>query len=154
MFRKLILLTGIPATGKTTIGNYLRDNHDYHHIDFEDKVSLNQFASNPLDYLESLKDREKIVISWGFVPEEGQISLVEFLVLQGFKLIWFEGDHVISLTKYIERDKRANLDAYYYQMFRILSSKVVDRITPQIINTYNDDGGFRKFTEIVKELDI
>ena len=31
----LILITGIPGSGKTTIGNYLRDERGYLHVDVE-----------------------------------------------------------------------------------------------------------------------
>lgn len=153
MPRQLILLTGIPATGKTTVGNYLRDNHAFHHVDFEDGISLKQFTANPELFLNGL-NQEKVVISWGFVPEAGQISMVNYILSKDFKLFWFEGDHTVVLKKYIERDKGTNLDAYYYQMFRIISSKVVDQISPKIINTFNDAGEYKELTQIIGEMGI
>lgn len=33
--RKRILISGIPGTGKTTLGNFLGDTYGYQHIDME-----------------------------------------------------------------------------------------------------------------------
>lgn len=49
--RKLLLITGVPATGKTTIGDFLQDKLGFKHIDFEDGVSLQRFAADPANYI-------------------------------------------------------------------------------------------------------
>lgn len=153
MVRKLILLTGIPATGKTTLGNYLKNNHGFKHIDFEDAISLNQFAKDPDTFLESLAKEDKVVISWGFCPDEIQTPMVIYLKTKEFNLFWLDGDHVSALREYIRRNTGAK-SAFYYQMFRIESFEVVSKITPTVINTFNPKGEFKELAEITKELDI
>jgi shikimate kinase len=39
---KLLLLTGVPGTGKTDLGNYLAEHHAFRHVDFE-TVALPRF---------------------------------------------------------------------------------------------------------------
>jgi broad-specificity NMP kinase len=38
-----ILLTGIPGTGKTTLGAYLGVRHRFEHLDFERKTDIDRF---------------------------------------------------------------------------------------------------------------
>ncbi len=153
MARQRILLTGIPATGKTTLGNHLKNNHGFTHVDFEDGVSLNQFVADPDAFLESLSKNDKVVISWGFCPDEIQTPMVNYLKTKGFNLFWLDGDHVSALREYIRRNTGIK-SAFYYQMFRIESFEVISKITPTVINTFNPRGEFKELAEITRELGI
>jgi hypothetical protein len=57
----MLLITGIPGTGKTTIGNYLQTHKGYDHLDVEAPTGprLEEFLS---------KHGDKKVITGGFVP--------------------------------------------------------------------------------------
>ncbi len=51
------LITGIPGTGKTTIGNWLEDKHSFKHIDFEAEnwKIRNEFQKDKEKFLQNLK---------------------------------------------------------------------------------------------------
>lgn len=147
-----IFITGIPGTGKTTIGNFLRDQFGYKHVNFEDGVSLNEFFQNPDNFIDLELKNDNSVISWGFVPDEVQIETVNYLKRdKGFSLVWFDGDRVSAFREYLKAGRPENL--FYLQMFRIEESKVVERIKPLIINTFNNVGRFREKTEVVEEIE-
>jgi len=74
--RELILITGLPATGKTATGAYLQNKYCFLHINFEDGVSKQQFEENPKKFLESIKNHQKVVITWGFMPVKRDLSFV------------------------------------------------------------------------------
>lgn len=74
---KIILLTGIPGVGKTKIGNYLKDNYSFYHIDLEDPginsspefVQFNQTNLNSDQLMQEISVHGKdAIITWGFYP--------------------------------------------------------------------------------------
>lgn len=132
--RNLMLITGIPATGKTTVGNFLRDNFNYKHINFEDGASLNRFALNPTTYTSTELSQGDIVITWGFVPVEEQIKIVNDLKNYGFKLVWFDGNRLAAFREYLKEGRQEK--AFYLQMYRIEDSNVIAVIEPTVINTF------------------
>lgn len=149
--RKLILITGIPATGKTKVGNFLRDKFNYKHINFEDGVSLNRFAQNLQTYINTELNQGNIVITWGFVPVDEQIKVVKYLESYGFKLIWFDGNRLAAFREYLKEGREEK--AFYLQMYRIEDSNVIATIKPFIINTFKDDGSFKAVEDIVQEIE-
>jgi hypothetical protein len=69
----LILITGIPAMGKTTMGDHLRDVHGFLHLNFEG-VDLWEYVPNGFAIdagrVEQLRrDHPRVAITWGFVPD-------------------------------------------------------------------------------------
>lgn len=79
--RKLFLITGVPGAGKTTTGNYLEEKLGYIHIDLEKADFYIRFRSSPDAYIDSLINKNnKIVISWGFHPNEKGVNDVLFLI--------------------------------------------------------------------------
>lgn len=145
-----ILITGIPGMGKTTFGDYLRDIHGFVHINFEDGVSLDNFAQNPDLFLTKYANNKNVVITWGFVPDDMQTQMVKFIDSNGFKLIWFDGDRASAFREYTKTGKPKDL--FDLQISRIDSSNVIKKINPRIINTLDDQGEFRDSNEVLEEL--
>lgn len=149
MAQKRILLTGIPGTGKTTIGQRLEGSFDFIHYDFEDNQIYAQFHLNPQTFF---KDEKKdIVISWGFVPNEDQISLVKNLKTTGFKLIWFDGNREAARREFNKRGTVSE-DLLNLQLSRINNADVISVIGPYIINTFDENGSFRSIGDIISEI--
>jgi hypothetical protein len=141
-----ILITGIPGTGKTTIGDYLRDNHGFIHFDVEKEKKLLDFEDNT-------------VVSWGFQPNAQCIDLVKDLKLKDFKLIWFDGDRDFFRDVFIERESKngpqslqnaiINLNR---QMDLIQTSDVINKINPHVIDPSNGKRSFRNLSAIAKDI--
>jgi shikimate kinase len=149
---KRFLITGIPGMGKTTIGNYLQKEHSFIHVDMESGVNIS---------LSDILDLEKdVVITWGFVPNDEQISTVHLLKDNGFKLLWLDGNKEAAEREFIKRDSKlgpaylqAQKEALKLQLERIKASDVITRIQPKIINTFDSRHQFKKLQEIVEEIE-
>jgi hypothetical protein len=123
---QLLLLTGIPGTGKTVISNYLAEQHGFLHFDreaFEHWSKVWQFlwerAPKLFLWLALLKS-QKIVISWGFLPgaDDRKISQLQAL---GFVLIWLDGDRAAARREFLERGTvpERKLDAQLARIARL-----------------------------------
>lgn len=159
---KKLLITGIPGTGKTKIGNYLSENFDFIHVDMEDKdkININKIYINPEIFVNDLvKINKNVVVTWGFVPCEEQIAHVNLFKNKGFKLIWLDGDREAALREFTKRDSqsgeqylRDQLNAFNIQLDGIEKSNAVARIKPKIYNTFNAEHNFKDLTLISKEI--
>lgn len=129
----LLLICGLPATGKTTFGEWLHNTHGFLHLDLEmrdcltrnylprfwleriwnlDKAGLAQFVT----YLK-VRD-QSTVLTWAFHTD--LIPFVAQLKDHGFVLWWFEGDRLAIRDSYLARG-------------RVLVSGVAYQGTPDII---------------------
>jgi adenylate kinase family enzyme len=151
--RDLLLITGIPGTGKTTYGNEFAKEFGFLHFDLEDQQILNRFVANPAQFIGKLLNGEKgVVLTWGFGPDdEPSVSLVQQLKNAGFKWIWFDGNRPAALREFQRRATVQEI-AFYIQMFRIEKSKIVERLKPIVVNSFNDGGQFKPTKELLGEI--
>ena len=78
---------------------------------------------------------------------------VEEVIAAGFKLVWLDGSHVVTLRNFLEREhndphQEAN---YYGQMQMILATEVVERLQPIRIDPFSGNQ-FRTAEEIAAEI--
>lgn len=150
IYQKL-LITGIPGTGKTTVGTELEKKYDFKHIDLENQDTLSEFIKNPTEFIEKLnKSRSNIVVSWGFVPETQTDFVVQFKS-SGFKLIWFDGNREAAIKMFKKRGTVSE-NALYIQLGNIERFNVVGRIKPFIYNTFDKRGRFKGLSEIIDDV--
>jgi hypothetical protein len=151
--RDLLLITGIPGTGKTTYGDKFAREFGFLHYDLEDPQTSNHIFANPLRFLdEILNEKRNVVVTWGFGPDDGpSISFVQHLRGAGFRWIWFDGDRPAALREF---QKRATVPeiALYVQMYRIENSKLVERLKPTVINSFDGRGQFKPAKELLVEI--
>lgn len=158
---KRLLITGIPGTGKTNFGNYLAAEYEYIHIDMESGDYISAIMINPTSFIEDLvKKQNNIVITWGFVPSDELIQVVNMFRNYIFKIIWFDGDRATARRKFIERNQRngseylkSSLTDLDLQMSRIENSKVINGISPIIVNTFKVDHTFKDLDQILNEIE-
>lgn len=145
-----ILITGIPGTGKTTLGDYLRDQHSFEHINLEIKNEIELFSATPSSYMEKLLKKPKVVVTWGFLPYH-QAKYVKLFKEKGFTLFWFDGDRVSAQREFV---KRGTVDEQYFflQMWNITSSNVIDYIDPILVNPFDENGIFRKIKDLAEQI--
>lgn len=152
---RLLLITGIPGSGKTTVGNYLAWKHGFEHLDFERSSMLERFLGRGETSLRSelellMRSGRDIVVTWGFLPG-AQLSLVLLMRELGFEWIWFDGDRPAARRAFIARGtvSEAALDV---QLRAIAQHVDLDKLQPQRLNTFDASGEFRPLDEIAAEL--
>jgi adenylate kinase family enzyme len=153
--RDLLLITGIPGTGKTCYADKFAKEFDFMHHDLEDQQTrtLNRFNADPAQFIgEMLNEKKNIVVTWGFGPDcERSVFLVLALRNAGFKLIWFDGNRPAALREFQKRATVQEID-FYRQMHRIEQSKIVERLKPTVINSFDDHGQFKPTRELLAEI--
>lgn len=153
--RDLLLITGIPGTGKTCYADKFTKEFGFLHHNLEDQQTqtLNRFNANPAQFIgEVLTAKENVVITWGFGPDcERSVSLVLQLKSAGFKWIWFDGNRPAALREFQKRATVQEID-FYTQMYRIEKSRIVERLKPTIINSFDDRGQFKPTRELLAEI--
>jgi len=155
---KRVFIAGVPATGKTTIGNYLKDRFNFVHFDVEDEES---YPANVLDFfsglrtdtfLASIEEEDKnTVITWGFVCDDPQaLKIINLLQKRGFKFVWFYAEKDLARKAFLERGTGsvANFDT---QMNRIKNLDLSAFDNPTTIVTLQKEGRKNK-DEIVAEI--
>jgi ATPase family associated with various cellular activities (AAA). len=153
---RLLLLTGIPATGKTRIGNRLSESYGFNHLDFEDPTTLDTYlGQGEAGLRRAVKELKKtghdVVITWGFLPDV-QLAFVRVLRSLGFTWVWFDGNRAAARREYLWVGRvEAALDR---QMERIQANidPHMTRLAPAVVNPFDDTSQFREPDEIVTEL--
>src|SRR5215471_15479739 len=103
--RDLLLITGIPGTGKTTYGNEFARELGFLHYDLEEEQTLNHFLADPVEFIRKASTGNKnVVVTWGFVPDdERSVSLAQQFRIAGFDWIWFDGNRPAALREFLKR---------------------------------------------------
>ena len=151
--RDLLLITGIPGTGKTTYGDKFAEEFGFLHCDLEDQETLNRFNTDPMQFIgELLNQRKNVVVTWGFGPDcERSVFLVQQLENAEFKWIWFDGNRAAALREFRKRGKPTE-QALSIQISRIESSRIVERLKPIVINSFDHRGQFKPTKELLAEI--
>lgn len=150
-----LLISGVPGTGKTTLANYFEAERGFFHVDMEadEFAPRKEFNQDPVAFLGRLAFHEDVVLSWGFRPFKDRAA-VEKLMEAGFSVIWLDGDRVASFRNFMEREKNNPMSeiTYYEQMHAIMITRIVETLTPRVVNPYTSTGGFRQTEEIANEI--
>ena len=153
---KKLLITGIPGTGKTTVGDYLQDKFGYIHIDAEDRFR----KESKFGLTDAHRKDKSVVITWGFPPELKAIGTINQLKQNGFKLIWFDGDREQARREFTKRENaksdpktRIPLRLFDLQIHNINALRVIEHIQPIQYNTFNSDHQFKDLAQIVDEIE-
>jgi len=122
-----LVINGFPCCGKTTFGDWLKDNHDYRHIDFEDGNGNAHIAtlSGSIGVMgvppPSWTDR--IVVTWAFIPSPHNFQVIETLVSLGFTAWWFEGDLGRARERSITRDGPNSVHQFDAQVMHLTNAR-------------------------------
>jgi hypothetical protein len=108
MSSALLLLTGIPGTGKTTVAEYLVAHHGYTHFDREQfdqwpkYLQVLWIRALPLFVWFVIQRYRQVVISWGFLPLMDNYEIRQ-LIDYGFRMIWFDGEREVARREFLKR---------------------------------------------------
>jgi len=105
----ILLLSGVPAAGKSTFARHLARTYGFAHYDLEcyprgwpHPELKAKWDSNRSDFLALLRKlHDRVVLDWGFPPT--CYSWIEELRSQGVKLIWFDGDFAAARKGFEDR---------------------------------------------------
>jgi hypothetical protein len=108
------LISGIPASGKSTFCRWLEEKKGFLHLDMEKPGVLDRYglatawatlfaaSATPAPFIEALeKFKRPVVIDWGFPPE--CLDTVRKLFDGGVMLWWFAADWSVARRKFKER---------------------------------------------------
>ena len=150
----LLLITGIPGTGKTTTGKYLEEKHGFTHLDMEKIIP--SFGCNYWEFLTNAISKAKesdrdVVITWGFMPGTDNDKDILKLKEMGAKMVWFDGNRDAARNAFNKRGDVSE-DLFNLQMKRIEGADILNNFKPIIFNTFRDDGFFLSQNEIASRL--
>ena len=150
----ILVLSGLPATGKSTFGAWLATHHGFRHVD-ADGGSLAQAKSDAWsnlvtapsektasDFLQVLGTTgQPVVWDWGFPPR--LLSCVHALKDVGATLWWFTGSESVARKRYIARN-RGHVHAFDYQVIQIRQNwpEIEALFRPNFLTTLCDDGSY------------
>jgi len=111
----LVLLSGVPGTGKSTFGRWAEREHGVVHIDVE-QGGFDRFGLisawraicllPPPDVMSFVRELQRlgqpVLVDWGFPP--AVLPLVRALHDAGLRAWWFDGDRAAARNAFIHRD--------------------------------------------------
>jgi hypothetical protein len=108
------LISGIPASGKSSFCSWLEEKKGFLHLDVEKNGVLDRHGlttawdtlfdpnASAAPFIEALeKFKRPVVIDWGFPPE--YLDTVRKLFEAGVMLWWFAADWAVARRKFIQR---------------------------------------------------
>ena len=150
--RDLLLITGIPGTGKTCYCNKFASDFGFVHLDLEDRQTLNRLANDPARFIAELTAQQRsVVVTWGFLPDQVQTGIVLQFRDAGFRWIWFDGNRPAALREFRKRGTVPE-QLLHLQMERIENSKIVERLRPTIIDPFDKNGKFKPADRLLDEI--
>jgi hypothetical protein len=106
-----LLISGIPASGKSAFCRWLEEKRGFLHLDVEKNGVLERYqlttawhglfgpGGSPPPFLEALDNfKRPVVIDWGFPPEH--LDAVRKLFEAGVMLWWFAADWAVARRKF------------------------------------------------------
>lgn len=153
---KKIFIAGVPGMGKTTIGNYLKDNFNVIHFDFEDNTVW-PIRGKEKQFVEMLvtkwtKTGKDVVVTWGFGPDMPEHTDIVFPLLRsGFQMIWLDGNRKAALREYKKRGTVSE-ELLDLQMAKINTVDIKATFHPIFYNTFDEAGEFKPLEKIAKDL--
>jgi len=106
-----ILISGVPASGKTTFGNWLAKNRGFLHLNMEawddtehHRIWLKHYQTNMPAFLKAIMPpTARVVFTWGFPLQ--YFSIVSGLKDAGVIPWWFDADHVAARRDWLHREQ-------------------------------------------------
>ena len=142
-----LIISGVPCCGKTHFGDWLRDNHGFLHINFEDQnlylrsVIMPSIVQGLPCWLSSAS--KNIVVSWGYPPTPDCYRIIQCFQHSGFIPWWFDADHAVARARYVLRDGEGAAQQFFDpQAFKIKAeAAVIDRIySDRKVTTLTESG--------------
>jgi len=102
---RLVLVSGIPASGKTEFGKWLAEHHRFRHEDLENGKHMTRLErKTPKAFIDEIRGgRSDLVLDWGFPPHAQGLKTVRGVVEAGLTRWWFDGDRAAARESFERR---------------------------------------------------
>lgn len=156
-----LLISGIPGTGKTTLGNYLEENFGFVHVDLtrleKDNIESEEHAHLENQIEDMCREDKDFVLTWGFGPGISSHENTLVMILgKGVQMIWLDGNRNAARSSFLKRESsaRSPLSASEFdaQVKRIDDNDPISLYHPAIVNTFQEDGTRRQMSKVVDEI--
>ena len=164
----ILFICGIPASGKSSFGKFLKDKHGFYYVDMENSPWPDEGIHNVwnliftfpgedkrvLNFINELKQKSAmVVLDLGFPIHDNYFKIVPSLKSFGCWIVWFECDENIARERYTKRDSRP-IEWFNTQMTNIKNGweTIEDKIDPIKINVLKADKSGKTEEELYSEL--
>ena len=153
----IILLAGVPASGKSTFGRHLSRAHDFAHYDLEcyprgwPHPELKSFWDTSLAvFISQIKQyHPRVALDWGFPVH--CLPVVRELQHQRVRLLWFQADVSQARKVFVERGGIA-LSNFDKQVADIGKAGYPKTLACEVVETLSNGGTFldlEKITDMI-----
>lgn len=161
--RGSLLLAGVPATGKSSFGNWLEEEKGYFHLDFDEEDIIqrrgfgreqdllwHQHQVEPL-LKAVIAWHQPIVLTWGFAPHF--LPLVKHLLTCGFVPVWFTAACETARQASIHR---GGIDVKYFDQYMDamtpMEQEIIAVFGGHVLRPLQDDGTRLPFSAIYTQV--
>jgi hypothetical protein len=151
----VILLSGIPATRKSTFARYLACKHGFAHYDLEchphgwphPELKTTWDRDRPAFVAQLRRLHDRIALDWGFLVSAR--PWVKELQDCGVQLIWFDGDVACARREFEKRgDCKGSVETFCNQVAAIQSAGYPASLNCVVVPALSDSGIFLDQREI------
>lgn len=98
--KTLMVIWGVPGTGKSTFARWLVEHHGYVHAATDDGADINEATVTS-------QSGKPVVIEWGVYVEPGSIATVRAWRSLGAEAWWFDGNRLAAYAAWRRENERA-----------------------------------------------
>jgi gluconate kinase len=157
--RAILLVCGIPASGKSTFGTFMARNHGFAHYDLEcfpqgwpcpDQDLHDLWERSRQKFITEVGRRHaRVVLDWGFPA--AYRSWVDELRAGGAKVVWFDGDRQAAREAFITRDG-TDVSQFDSQVAALNQVNLPGNLADIELEVLHSDGTHEQLTSIVKRI--
>ncbi|MGB8409122.1 MAG: hypothetical protein WCE58_04340 [Gallionella sp.] len=144
----ILLVSGIPATGKSTFAKYLVQKYNFTHFDLEQPYQAWPdpdlhaiWDQSRSEFVKHLRSRYKrVVLDWGF--PQSCLSWVQELQSQDVHVVWFTGNISQARKAFIARSGSDSAINFDNQVSDISSMSLPESLNCTVIPALSNDGVF------------